>query len=219
MTTNDTVTAYVAAPVSAILPAWMSILIDSLVTAGLAHKFKNRGKTESGTYMFITGQGEEESHDEIIFGWDEHTTAKAVIDHFKRFLSSDVKMLVGMAEEYAQKRKGLEESKLCRYLMQLMIARTTELYAKESPGTPLIIEGDFSLIGQLPPNGRLRINGNVKCVEGSIGALLEVKCKDMPELHICNMAIQKDGVWKIERKPVPNCGFSEAPITGFYLHK
>ena len=200
MTTNAVLT------VSAVQPAWMSILIDSLITAGLAHKLKNRGKTERGTYLFITGQGEEESHDELLVAWDEHTMAKAVIDHFKRFLTSDVKMLVGMAEEYAQKRKGLEESKLYRYLVQLMIARTTELHAIESPGTTLTIEGDFSLIGQLPPNGRLRINGNVQCVEGSTGALLEVRCKDMPELHIRGMAVQQDGVWQIMRT-APNCVF------------
>ena len=185
-------------------PVWLSILVDGLIREGLASKLKNSGTNEEGLYRFKAGYGEETGREERLIAWSATTSARLVCEHLKSQLTTDVRMLVSMAEEYAKERNGREEPKAYRGIIQLLVARAVELNGKNHRGETLIINGDFSLIGQLPPNGRLRIIGKVERIEGSTGELLEVVCEECPQMEFRGMATKGDGAWRIVRT-VPNC--------------
>ncbi len=185
-------------------PVWLSILVDGLIRAGLASKLKNSGTNDKGLYRFVTGYGEETGREERLVCWNATTSARLVLIDLKTSLPTDVSMLISMAEEYAKERNGREETKVYRGIIQLLIARTVELHSKEHPGETLVINGDFGLTGQLPPNDRLRINGKIERIEGSTCELLEVVCKECPQMEFRGMATKKDSVWQIMRT-IPNC--------------
>ncbi len=188
------------------LPVWLSILVHSFIKEGLASKLKNSGTNDKGLYRFITGYGEDTGREERLIAWNATTSARAVCVSLKTDLPYDVPMLVSMAEEYARERNGREETKVCRGIIQLLIARAVELYGKEHPDETLTINGDFGLIGQLPPNGRLHINGKVGRVEGSTGTLLEVSSNHCPRFERPSFVRKVEGVWTI-CKTKPNCVF------------
>lgn len=180
------------------VPAWMSILIDGLIKERLACKIKNSGKNKKGLYRFPASYGEEESREEILIVWN--APPESVELYLQKHLPTDVEMLVSMAEGYARDRNGREETKVHRGILQLLIARATELLGKRDINKTLVVNGDFTLIGRLSPLGKLRINGKVKRVEGWTGELLEIKCKKCPEMQFDGMATQREGVWQITRR-------------------
>ena len=184
------------------LPVWLSIIVHTLIDKGLAEKLKNRGKNEEGLYRFATGDIEETGREETLIVWKAMTGFEAIYDCEAPLLRlGGLDMLVGMAEEYARERNGREETKVHRCIIELIILIAVELYAVQHPGQTLVITGDFSLVGRLPSNGRLRIKGKVDRVEGSTGELLEVECAVCPELMFRGRTSRSNGVWRIERAP------------------
>jgi len=180
------------------------MIIYTLTKAGLTLNLKNRGATDDGMYFFADSK--EKSREETLIVWDKTTSARTALICLSSLLPTNVNILVNMAEEYARERNDREETTVCRCIIQLLIARATELYQIENPDETLIIEGNFSLIGQLPPNGKLRINGKVERIEGSTGNNLEVKCEECPNMEFRGMATQKKDVWQIVRT-TRNCVF------------
>lgn len=192
-------------------PVWMTILLDGFVKLNLVQMLKTTGQ-ESGIFSFRARYGEERGREEILYVWN--ATPEQVYTHLQHDLGTDVHMLVSMVEDYSRERGGREETKVYSGLIQLIVARAAELFTTEKPNETLIINGNFSMIGRLPQNGRIRINGTVERVEGSVGQLLEVaseRCPQLPRLVTAQLVEKK--VWHIQ-KTEP---WHEAPITGFYL--
>lgn len=183
------------------LPVWMSILIDGMIKAHLVCELKNRGENKKGLYQFSASYGGEESREETMFVWN--ATPEAIQKHLKVKLPTDVCLLVSMAEEYARDRNGREETKVYRGIIQLLVARAVELFNAEKPDETLNIKGDFSLIGRLPRNGKLRVIGKVERVERPVGESLEVAHKECPRRLFYGSASFSEGAWRIVEEEAP----------------
>ena len=190
-------------------PAWLTMIIENLRQNKCVTMLKQSEYAETtGLYRFRASYGEESGREEVLYVWT--TTAEKVHEHLRLYLGDKLSLLKLMAEEYAAERKGREETRVYRCIVELIIARATELFNATQPNETLVITGNFSMVGRLPENGRLRINGTVERVEDSVGQLLEVASERCPEIPRGLTAELKEKVWHI-RKEEP---WHEAPITG-----
>lgn len=184
------------------VPVWLSIIVAKLIEANAAIRLKYREKKDD-LYLFTTSYGEESGHEDELVVWNK--SPEVVSAHLENLLPRDYRKLVEMVEEYARERGGRDETKVYRGIIQLIVARAVGLFCAGEPDKALVINGDFGLIGRLPQNGKLRINGKVDVIEGCVGTQLEVAHEKEPAIHTRgpHMGTRINGVWIIW-KQVPN---------------
>lgn len=166
------------------VPFWMHILLENLVSAGMASRLTNGEKEKKdGEYMFRrvkengTGGGDY---------WWEHSKESSMIaldaprSEIQKFIIQKLGQelsgydIIKSVEEYAQERGDQEELSTHSCIVQILVSEGVQRIMQAEPNTKITLTGNFGLIGFLPAGSRLEVCGDVGLIQGSLGSLLSI---------------------------------------------